>query len=40
MKEHAKEQFVVHQVTLKRKKVWMRKDDMVRYPFKVAMANT
>ncbi|KAG7007365.1 mitochondrial genome maintenance protein [Physcia stellaris] len=31
---HAKEVWVEHLVTKKKKKVWMRKDDAVRYPFK------
>jgi hypothetical protein len=34
MKEYSKEVFVEHQVTKKRKKIWMRKDDTVKYPFK------
>lgn len=34
MAEHAKEVFVEHVVNKKRKKIWLRKDDMVRYPFK------
>ncbi|KAI4135495.1 MAG: hypothetical protein LQ347_000637 [Umbilicaria vellea] len=34
MREHGKELFVEHAVTKKRKKIWMRKDDEVRYPFK------
>ena len=34
MSQHAKEAFVEHVVTKKRKKVWLRKDDQVRYPFK------
>ena len=38
MKDFAKEQWVVHQISNKRKKLWMRKDDTVRYPFKVANA--
>ncbi len=34
MKQYGKEVFVEHQVTKKRKKIWMRKDDTVKYPFK------
>ncbi|MCJ1467621.1 hypothetical protein MMC07_006246 [Pseudocyphellaria aurata] len=34
VKEFAKETFVEHQVTKKRKKIWLRKDDFVKYPFK------
>ena len=34
MKSHAKEMFVEHVVTKKKKKVFMRKDDQPRYPFK------
>lgn len=34
IKDFAKELFVEHQVTKKRKKVWLRKDDSVKYPFK------
>lgn len=34
MKQHAKEVWVEHQVTKKKKKVVMRKDDEVKYPFK------
>ena len=34
MSQHAKEVFVEHQVTKKRKKIYLRKDDMVKYPFK------
>ncbi len=34
LKEHVKELFVEHQVTKKRKKMFLRKDDIVRYPFK------
>ncbi len=34
MKQYSKEVFVEHQVTKKRKKIWMRKDDTVKYPFK------
>ena len=30
----AKQVFVEHQVTKKRKKIYLRKDDQVRYPFK------
>ncbi|KAL8921879.1 MAG: hypothetical protein Q9208_005483 [Pyrenodesmia sp. 3 TL-2023] len=32
---HAKEVWVEHQQTQKRKKIWMRRDDQVRYPFKL-----
>ncbi|KAF2225560.1 mitochondrial genome maintenance MGM101-domain-containing protein [Elsinoe ampelina] len=34
LKEKAKETIVEHQVTKKRRKHWMRKDDVVKYPFK------
>ncbi|KAL8821432.1 MAG: hypothetical protein Q9223_000535 [Gallowayella weberi] len=34
--EHAKEVWVEHQMTQKKKKIWMRKDDQIRYPFKLA----
>jgi hypothetical protein len=34
MAQHAKEVFVENQLTRKRRKIWMRKDDTVRYPFK------
>ena len=34
LKEYAKDVFVEHQTTKKRKKVWLRKDDVVKYPFK------
>ena len=34
MAQHAKEVFVEHQVTKKRKKLFLRKDDVVKYPFK------
>ncbi|KAI4112314.1 MAG: hypothetical protein LQ345_006518 [Seirophora villosa] len=33
--DHAKEVWVEHQQTQKRRKIWMRKDDQVRYPFKL-----
>ena len=32
--EHVKEVFVEHQLTKKRKKLHLRKDDKVQYPFK------
>ncbi|KAL8663369.1 MAG: hypothetical protein Q9202_003888 [Teloschistes flavicans] len=32
---HAKEVWVEHQTTQKRRKIWMRKDDQIRYPFKL-----
>ena len=32
--EHVKEVFVEHAVTKKRKKVYVRKDDEIKYPFK------
>lgn len=32
--QHVKEVFVEHQVTKKRKKIYLRKDDTVKYPFK------
>lgn len=34
LKNHAKEVWVEHVVTKKRKKISMRKDDEARYPFK------
>ncbi|KAI1772339.1 Mgm101p-domain-containing protein [Hypoxylon cercidicola] len=34
MKEHAMQQWVEHVTTKKRKQIWLRKDDEVRYPFK------
>ncbi|KAG8630960.1 hypothetical protein KVT40_000100 [Elsinoe batatas] len=34
LKEKAKETIVEHQLTKKRRKHWMRKDDVVKYPFK------
>ena len=34
MSQHVRETFVEHVVTKKRKKVWLRKDDEVKYPFK------
>ena len=34
MAQHVKEVFVEHQVTKKRKKLFLRKDDVVKYPFK------
>lgn len=34
MKEHAQQQWVEHLTTKKRKQIWLRKDDDVRYPFK------
>lgn len=34
LKEHVREVFVEHQPTKKRKKMWLRKDDVVKYPFK------
>ena len=34
MKKYSKEVFVEHQGTKKRKKIYLRKDDVVRYPFK------
>ena len=34
MAQHTKEVFVEHQMTKKRKKIYLRKDDQVRYPFK------
>ena len=32
--EHVRDVFVEHVLTKKRKKVYMRKDDEIRYPFK------
>ncbi|KAF3068358.1 hypothetical protein GL218_08404 [Daldinia childiae] len=34
MKEHAMQVWVEHATTKKRKQIWLRKDDEVRYPFK------
>ncbi|KAI0469122.1 mitochondrial genome maintenance MGM101 [Xylaria cf. heliscus] len=34
MKEHAVQQWVEHVTTKKKKQIWLRKDDEVRYPFK------
>ncbi|KAI1118199.1 mitochondrial genome maintenance MGM101 [Nemania sp. NC0429] len=34
MKENAVQQWVEHVVTKKKKQIWLRKDDEVRYPFK------
>ncbi|KAL8702089.1 MAG: hypothetical protein Q9224_000173 [Gallowayella concinna] len=34
--EHAKEVWVEHQQTQRKKKIWMRKDDQIRYPFKLS----
>ncbi|KAI0014875.1 mitochondrial genome maintenance MGM101 [Xylariomycetidae sp. FL0641] len=34
MKEYAVQQWVEHVTTKKRKQIWLRKDDEVRYPFK------
>ncbi|KAI1090480.1 Mgm101p-domain-containing protein [Rostrohypoxylon terebratum] len=34
MKEHAVQQWVEHAMTKKKKQIWLRKDDEVRYPFK------
>lgn len=34
LKENSKETWVEHVVSKKRKKIWMRKDDEARYPFK------
>ncbi len=34
MAKNVKEVFVEHQVTKKRKKIYLRKDDVVKYPFK------
>jgi len=34
MTQQAKEVFVEHAVNKKRRKIWLRKDDQVRYPFK------
>ncbi|KAL8723735.1 MAG: hypothetical protein Q9225_000030 [Loekoesia sp. 1 TL-2023] len=33
--DNAKEVWVEHQQTQKRRKIWIRKDDQVRYPFKI-----
>lgn len=33
-KEFAKEMFVEHQVTKKRKKIYLRKDENAKYPYK------
>ncbi len=34
MTQHVKEVYVEHQVTKKRKKMYLRKDDVIKYPFK------
>ena len=34
MAKEAKEVFVEHVVSKKRKKVWLRRDDEVRYPYR------
>lgn len=34
LKDCAKDVFVEHQVTKKRKKIWLRKEDAPKYPFK------
>ena len=34
MAQHVKEVFVENQITKKRKKMYLRKDDVVKYPFK------
>lgn len=34
MKAHAVQQWVEHVTTKKKKQIWLRKDDEVRYPFK------
>lgn len=34
MAQHVKEVFVEHQVTKKRRKMYLRKDDVIKYPFK------
>lgn len=34
MKAHAQQIWVEHVVTKKKKQIWLRKDDDVRYPFK------
>lgn len=34
MKESAKEVLAEHQVTKKRKKIWLRKEDILKYPWK------
>ena len=34
MKERSREAWVEHMVSKKRRKVWMRKDDEARYPYK------
>lgn len=34
MAQHVKEVFAEHQVTKKRKKLYLRKDDVLKYPFK------
>ncbi|KAI1799911.1 mitochondrial genome maintenance MGM101 [Daldinia bambusicola] len=36
MKEHAMQVWVEHVTTKKRKQIWLRKDDEIRYPFKKA----
>lgn len=34
MAQHVKEVFAEHQITKKRKKLYLRKDDVIKYPFK------
>lgn len=36
--QHAREAFVEHAVSKKRKKIWLRKDDVIKYPFKEVKA--
>ena len=38
MQDHAREVFVEHLPTKKRRKLWVRKDQDVRYPYKEAKA--
>ncbi|KAL9044509.1 MAG: hypothetical protein Q9214_002356 [Letrouitia sp. 1 TL-2023] len=38
MAQHARETWVEHIVTKRKKKIWMRKDDQIKYPFKETKA--
>ncbi len=38
VEKYARDAFVEHVVTKKRKKIWLRKDDVIKYPFKEVKA--
>jgi len=38
VEKYARDAFVEHAVTKKRKKIWLRKDDVIKYPFKEVKA--